>query len=141
MGTPLVDKPGVDIDVVALAFGGFGSAAKAVSSTDPMPVLPSFIGSEYETVAAGTSSPQALGATGAAGDFLSGLLIVPATTSPGAVTIKDGSNTAITVFAGGSSSVGDLRPFAVPLGLKSVQGAWQVTTGNNVSVIGVGDFT
>lgn len=95
---------------------------------------------EYETVAA-SQTTQTLGATGAAGDYLVGLLVVPATTSPGNVQIKDGSNGAITVFTGGASSVSNLLPFYIPLGMRSVQGAWQVTTGTNVSVIGVGEFT
>lgn len=97
-------------------------------------------GAEYETVAA-SASTQALGATGATGDYLAGVLIIPATTSPGAVAIKDGANGAITVFTGGASSVSNLVPFFVPLGIISVAGAWQITTGDNVSVIGVGNFT
>lgn len=95
---------------------------------------------EYETVAA-SASDQALGATGATGDYLSGLLIVPATTSPGAVSIKDGSGSSITVFTGGASSVSNLVPFFIPLGIKSGSGPWKVTTGANVSAIGVGNFT
>jgi hypothetical protein len=94
---------------------------------------------EYETVAASQTN-QALGASGATGDYLAGVLIVPASTSPGAVTIKDGANAAITIFPGGASSVSNLVPFFVPLGIKSVAGAWQVTTGANVSAIGTGNF-
>lgn len=94
----------------------------------------------YETVAAGQTT-QALGVTGVVGDFLEGLLIIPATTSPGAVAIKDGGNTAITVFAGGAGSVSNLVPFFVPVCANSAAGAWQVTTGANVSVIAVGMFT
>lgn len=97
-------------------------------------------GDEYETVAAGQAN-QTLGATGAIKDLLSGLLIIPASTSPGAVTIKDGADAAITVFAGGADSVGSLHPFFVPVGARSRTGAWQVTTGANVSVIAFGDFT
>jgi hypothetical protein len=95
---------------------------------------------EYETVAA-SQTDQALGATGAAGDYLDSLLIVPATTSPGAVSIKDGGGSAITVFTGGATSVADLKPFSVKLGLTSLAGAWKVTTGANVSAIGIGNFT
>jgi hypothetical protein len=95
---------------------------------------------EYETVAA-SQTDQVLGATGAVSDRLSHLLIVPATTSPGAVSIKDGAGSAITIFTGGASSVTNLVPFVVPLGLKSLAGPWKVTTGANVSAIGVGDFT
>lgn len=97
-------------------------------------------GTEYETVAA-SQSDQVMGPTGATGDYLSGVLIVPATVSPGAVSIKDGSGSAITIFTGGSSSVGSLVPFFVPIGAKSGSGAWKLTTGANVSAIGVGDFT
>jgi len=96
--------------------------------------------SEYETVAA-SSTDQTLGATGATGDYLSGILIVPATTSPGAVSIKDGAGSAITIFTGGATSVSNLVPFFVPLGIKSAAGAWKVTTGTSVSAIGVGNFT
>lgn len=103
--------------------------------------LTNFGAGEYETVAA-SASDQALGATGAAGDYLSGLLIVPATTAAGAVSIKDGSGTAISVFAGGgTTALTTLIPFFVPLGIKSTGGAWKVTTGSNVSVIAVGNFT
>lgn len=98
-------------------------------------------GNEYETVAAGQSN-QALGATGAVGDFLASLLIVPAAAACGVVQIKDGSLTAITVFVGGGTvALPDLKPIEVPLNLVSVSGAWQVTTGANVSVIARGDFT
>lgn len=98
------------------------------------------VGTEYEPVAA-SASTQALGATGATGDLLTGVLIIPATTSPGAVQIKDGAGSAITVFAGGADSVSTLHPFFVPLGIRSGAGAWQLTTGANVSAIGVGNFS
>jgi hypothetical protein len=81
-----------------------------------------------------------MGASGAAGDYISHVIIIPATTSPGAVSIKDGSGSAITIFTGGASSVTSLVPFAVPLGLIAGT-AWKITTGAAVSAIGVGDFT
>lgn len=98
------------------------------------------LGTEYETVAA-SQTAQALGATGAIGDILTGLIIVPATLSPGAVSIKDGADSAITVFTGGTSSVLSLHPFSIPLGLTSRTGAWQITTGAAVSIVAVGSFT
>lgn len=52
-------------------------------------------GNEYKTVAASVTD-QTLGATGAIGDYLGGLLIIPATTSPGAVSIKETGGSAIT---------------------------------------------
>lgn len=95
-------------------------------------------GREYETVAA-SQTAQALGATGATGDDIDGILVVPATTSPGNVLLLDGA-TSITVFAGGASSVSNLVPFFIPLGIRSVSGAWKITTGANVSCIGIGNF-
>lgn len=94
---------------------------------------------EYETVAA-SQTAQAIGATGATGDYIAGLLVIPATTSPGLVTLLDNA-ISIPVFVGGASSVSNLVPFFIPLGLKSVSGAWKVTTGANVSVIASGNFT
>lgn len=95
---------------------------------------------DYETVAA-SQSDQVMGVTGAAKDLLEAVLIVPATTSPGAVSIKDGSGSGITIFTGGATSVADLKPFLVRLGLVSLSGAWKITTGANVSAIGIGKFT
>ncbi len=94
---------------------------------------------DYETVAA-SQTGQVLGASGAAGDYLAGVLIVPATTSPGAVSIKDGSGSAITIFTGGATSVSNLVPFFVPLGIKCATN-WNMTTGGSVSAIGVGNFS
>ena len=94
---------------------------------------------QYETVAA-SQTAQALGATGATGDYIAGVLVIPATTSPGNVLLLDNA-TSITVFTGGASSVSNLVPFFIPLGIKSVSGAWKLTTGASVSCIGVGTFT
>jgi hypothetical protein len=96
-------------------------------------------GTGYETVAA-SATAQVLGTTGALGDYVAGLLVIPATTSPGNVLLLDNA-TSITVFTGGASSVSNLVPFFIPLGLKSVSGAWKVTTGANVSVIASGNFS
>lgn len=101
--------------------------------------LTNFGAGEYETVAAGATA-QVLGATGAAGDYISHILVIPATTSPGNVLLLDNA-TSITVFAGGASSVSNLVPFTIPLGMISVSGAWKITTGSNVSCIGIGNFT
>lgn len=92
----------------------------------------------YETVAAGQTT-QTLGATGGKGDYLSRVIIVPATTSPGVVTVIDGSTTVI-AFAGGASSLTELKPITVEVGTVSVNGAWKITTGTNVSVMAIGDF-
>lgn len=114
-----------------VALGAGSAAIGKVSLTD-------ISEGEYETVAA-SQTAQVLGATGGTGDYISGLLVIPATTSPGVVTLLDNA-TSIPVFVGGASSVGNLVPFFIPLGIKSVSGAWKVTTGANVSVIGIGNF-
>ena len=94
---------------------------------------------DYETVAASQTN-QVLGPTGATGDYISHILVIPATTSPGAVTLLDNA-TSITVFTGGASSVTNLVPFIIPLNMVSVSGSWRITTGANVSCVGVGSFT
>lgn len=96
-------------------------------------------GGEYETVAA-SQTAQVLGGSGALGDYLHGILVVPATLSPGNIIILDDA-TSITVFTGGASSITELRPFFIPLGMVSVSGAWKVTTGANVSCIAIGNFS
>lgn len=94
---------------------------------------------EYEDVAAGQSD-QVIGSGGTgSGQHLSHLIVIPATTSPGAVTLTDGS-TATVIFAGGASSVSNLVPFTIFLGCDSQNGPWKITTGTNVAVRAVGDF-
>lgn len=114
----------------------FGTPSVPVTSANPLPVATP---GQYETVAAGQTA-QVLGATGAIGDYIAGLLVIPATTSPGAIAILDNA-TSITVFTGGADSVSNLVPFFIPLGILSVSGAWKVTTGSNVSVVAVGKFS
>lgn len=94
---------------------------------------------EYEDVAA-SQTAQVIGDGGTnAGQHVSHLIIIPATTSPGAVALLDGDSST-TIFAGGASSVSNLVPFTVFLGCDSKNGPWKITTGANVSVRAVGDF-
>lgn len=142
-----------DVGVMALAVRNDTAAALAGTTGDYIPLTTDDLGnlrvhiddrqldgSEYETVAA-SQTTQTLGATGATGDYLREVLVIPATTSPGNIQIKDGVGSAITVFTGGASSVSNLVPFTISLGLTSTAGAWQLTTGSNVSAIGIGNFT
>lgn len=113
----------------------------AVTTTAGLPVSATGAASKYETVAA-SQSAQVLGATGAVGDYLAGLLIVPATIAAGNVSITDGDGSAISVFVTGT--LPSLTPIWLPLGIKCVNATtpgWKVTTGANVSVIGTGSFT
>lgn len=93
-------------------------------------------GTAYEAVAA-SATAQVLGGAGATGDYLAGFIIQPATTTPGAVSILDGATTVYT-FPGGTTTI---APIPVPWGARSVNGAWKVTTGTNVSVVAFGDFS
>lgn len=95
---------------------------------------------DYATVAA-SQTDQSLGPNGAAGDILQKIIIVPASTSPGNVQIKDGSGSAITVFQGGASSLTEVKSLVLDIGARSFGGAWKITTGANVSVIAVGKFS
>lgn len=114
-------------------------SAPATTTTPSIPVQIAPVNTDYETVAA-SQTAQVIGATGAAGDYISHIIIVPATTSPGQVLLLDNA-TSITIFTGGASSVSNLIPFVVALDMVSTSGAWKITTGDNVSVIAVGDFT
>ncbi len=91
---------------------------------------------QYETVAAGQTG-QVLGpSTAGKGSFLKRLIIRPATTSPGLVTLIDGA-TSIPIMVAGTTTI---QPFAIEFDLRSMEGAWSVTTGANVSVIAIGNF-
>jgi hypothetical protein len=94
-------------------------------------------GSTYETVAAGQTA-QVLGGVGAIGDVIERVIIVPATAAPGVVTLLDNA-VSIPLYVGGASQ--PLVPIVVQVGAKSVSGAWKVTTGANVSVVAVGQFS
>lgn len=118
-----------------IIFNGNGAQTPGNSA----PVVPADQYSQYETVAA-SQTDQAMGATGGSGDYLAGVLIIPGTTGAGSVSIKDGSGSSITIFTGGGT-LADLKPFMVPLGLFSTSGAWKLTTGADVTAIGIGKFT
>jgi hypothetical protein len=111
--------------------------AQALTLTNSSGTEISMVEDQYEAVAA-SATDQVLGATGAAGDFIAQLIIQPATTAAGTVTLKDGT-TVIFTFTTGTLS--NLAPIIVPLGLTSINGAWKVTTGANVAALGCGRFT
>jgi hypothetical protein len=98
------------------------------------------IGLTYETIAA-SQTAQVMGMTGAQGDYIERVVIVPGTSAAGVVTLLDGS-TSISLFAGGgTTALSDLKPLVVELNMYSKTGPWKITTGANVTAIAVGDFT
>lgn len=108
--------------------------------------MPEFFNpTDYQSLAAGQSAtvmgPTNVTTKDAGSQYLKHIVIVPATLSPGAVAIKDGADTAITIFTGGASSVTSLAPITVPVMARNKTGSWQVSTGSNVSIIAVGRFT
>lgn len=132
-------------DVVLDTFGALDNAKEvdpdAASATIPAllrGILQGVGAGEYETVAK-SQTAQALGATGATGDVIRRVVIIPETVSPGVVTLLDNA-ISIELWLGGTVGA-DLKPFVVDLGMVSVSGAWKITTGDNVHVIAIGDFT
>jgi hypothetical protein len=97
--------------------------------------VPVDYGLAYETIAA-SQTAQVLGNTGATGDYLHRLIVTVNTTATSTVTILDGA-TSIAVMPA-NTPVG---VYSLDMNMKSVSGAWKVTTGAGVTVIGVGAFT
>lgn len=89
----------------------------------------------YETVAA-SQTDQVLGNTGKAGNILEKLVVTVSTAATSAVSIKDGSGSAIPVIAA-NTPVG---VYSIDIGAASQAGAWKVTTAAGASVIAVGIF-
>ena len=92
-------------------------------------------GTFYETVAA-SQTAQVLGVTGAAGDTLMRLIITVTTSATSQVTLLDGATSYIIVPA-----VTPVGVYQIDINAVSVSGAWKITTGAGVSVMGVGNFS
>lgn len=91
---------------------------------------------QYEAVAA-SQTDQVMGATGAAGDYLSHVVVTVATSATGTCSIKDGSGSAIPLTAANTP----IGVYTIPIKCKSMSGAWKVTTGAGATAVGVGEFT
>lgn len=79
--------------------------------------------------------------TGAVGDTITRAILIPKTLNPGSVSITDGSESPMIIFTGGTASISTLHSFVVELGCKSTTGGWTVTTGANIDVLFIGDWT
>lgn len=123
--------------------GGSGTIGDATNAeqevqTAALNAIAGALGDQYEPVAAGVTA-QVMGASGAAGDYIAGLLCVVSTALTSEVKLKDGSGSDMIVLP---NQVGaGIGSYFVPLGLTSTGGAWKVTTGAGVSVIATGRFT
>jgi hypothetical protein len=67
------------------------------------------------------SSSRAMPASAARLATLHHLILIRAATNAGNVSIKEGSNSAITVFVSGT--LGDLKPIYIPIHARSIQGS------------------
>ena len=92
---------------------------------------------EFETVAA-SQTAQALGATGAIGDYLERIILQPANTACGTTTLLNGTTVIFTYTAG---TLADLSPITVELGVVATEAGWKVTTGTSIAVLAIGNFT
>ena len=92
-------------------------------------------GTFYETVAA-SQTAQVLGVTGGVGDTLMRLIVTVTTSATSQVTLLDGATSYIIVPA-----VTPVGVYQIDINAVSVSGAWKVTTGAGVSVMGVGNFS
>ena len=134
LGTPMQETGGT----VAI------SNANANGRTVPGNSAPVVLNSMTYTDVAASQTAALLGATGASGDYLDGVLVVPETAAAGAVSLTDGSGSAIVIFEGGGAvALPTLAPFFVVIGAISKNGAggWKITTGANVHARGIGNFT
>lgn len=94
---------------------------------------------KYETVAA-SQTDQALGATGKAGDILQSITVTVATAATGTCSIKDGSGSSITLTAA-NTPIGVYTIKFGTEGVRSLAGAWSVTTGAGATALAVGQFS
>lgn len=78
--------------------------------------------------------------SGDVGDWIDRIIVIPTTTSPGSITLKDGNSAPIIVFGGGTNCIEDLKPFAIPLNMTSQLGGWSITNGANMTCLVVGRF-
>lgn len=104
----------------------------------------SIISGGYNTIAASQSaqvlSAASGGTTGTKGDYLAGLLIMPAVAACGVVTLLDGATSIAIFVGGGTTALPNLMPVYVPIGAMAAT-QWKVTTGASVSVVAFGNFT
>ena len=136
--SPIATDPALVVAISPNSVNANGGTTAANSA----PVVPADQYAAYKAAPASATTTMTGAGAGALGDYLAGVVIIPGTAAAGTVSIQDGANTAISVFAGGgTTALTDLRPFFVPLGIFSTAGAWKIINGANVTAIGVGKFT
>lgn len=135
----LTDSTGAAVSLVSGAIpinvsSGGNANGRAVPGSSAPVVLAS---QTYQDVAA-SQTATVLGSTGATGDWLDGVLVIPETTAAGTIALLDLS-TSVNIFVTGTLT--SLVPFYIPMGCLSKNGAWKITTGANVHIRAFGNFT
>jgi hypothetical protein len=83
----------------------------------------------YKTVAASQTTAQICGE----GGYLESITVLPASSTPGVVTLIDGSTTIMAIIAGAGDGT---KPYTVRVGaFAESSGGFKITTGASVSVI------
>lgn len=87
---------------------------------------------DYTAIAAGQTAAAAFAGVGA---YLSHVVLQPAAVGAGTTTILDGTTVIYTHTAG---TLADLSHKTVPLGCRSRNGSWNITTGANMAALAFG---
>lgn len=95
----------------------------------------------YVPVAASQTAAVIQSSTGAIGDYLDHVVVIPAATNCGVVTILDNATPLIAWPGGVGTALLTLTPFTIFVGGLSRSGAWKITTGASVSVLALGRFS
>lgn len=118
------------------------NANGGTTSSNSAPVVNADQYAAYTAIAASQTQASLGSSAGRLGDYLSGVLVFPGVAACGVVTIFDSTATTVGTFAGGgTTALPSLVPFVIPVGAFSLSSGWKVTTGANVTVVGVGKFT
>lgn len=107
---------------------------------DPAATLVSVMSSEMKNLVANTPSQQ-LGATGAVGDQLDGIWVVPTATTVGAISVANDAVTSV-LYSGGTVGA-DLKGFFLPFfGVKATAATgFRVSVGVGATGVAFGQFT
>lgn len=117
-----------ETEPVFLLMGWVGVDEENIATvTNPLPVIETLAGSSWRSVDVAPSQTALSIGSG----YLQSLEIVPLTDAPGAVSLIEGSDAAVTVFGGGS--IEGLVSRNVYVGASS-NDTWKVTTGADVRV-------
>ena len=148
---PAVTDPALVVAISPNSVNANGQATMAnsapvaiASNQSAVPVSNTLLtnaGTGFYVAGSASSSPTFQSSTGATGDYLEGVLVIPATTAAGAVTIYDNATAIMSYPGGGTTALLTLTPFYIPMSAVSRSGAWKASIGANVSILAIGKFS